>query len=355
MTSLVSRVKVADYIVQPLTCHECNNTQDRVFEDYSNGCVTCMDCGLQLHTQLISEEMEWRSFDDDDQGAASSFGSQVKSRVGGIEDLFHSDLTTYISDQKSLMAVKQRTANESSSISLKSNKAKCMNQGYSVMDECVAKCDISPVLHRHAKQLFHTFILQTDPSFSIAMSLYDQAAIVAIHIASIQHQSQARQLKELYTSMGLQDDRKKVKQMHKVFRVMKKWLHSEKKKQKDQQSQSHEASLQEEEQQPKGFTAESLIPRVLSRMNMEHYESDVIRVLNKARDLGILRSRPPSTVIGGVLYWICREQKKQTLSPERFRDLCSILIIGTNAITCLYKELQIYNVELLASLVKSSS
>ena len=70
-------------------CPECGSTD--VLDDQRGGVLVCTACGLQLGGQQISEESEWRDFDDD---GPRSHGAQ-SNRVGGPEDgLFFMGLST---------------------------------------------------------------------------------------------------------------------------------------------------------------------------------------------------------------------------------------------------------------------
>ena len=70
-------------------CPECGSSE--VLEDQRAGVLVCTSCGLQLGGQLISEENEWRDFDDD---GPRSHGVQA-NRVGGAEEgLFFMGLST---------------------------------------------------------------------------------------------------------------------------------------------------------------------------------------------------------------------------------------------------------------------
>ena len=70
-------------------CTECGSGD--VLEDHRAGVLVCTNCGLQLGGQLISEDVEWRDFDDD---GPRSHGVQA-NRVGGVEDgLFFMGLST---------------------------------------------------------------------------------------------------------------------------------------------------------------------------------------------------------------------------------------------------------------------
>jgi transcription initiation factor TFIIB len=72
-------------------CDECGSAE--LQEDRRGGSLVCTNCGLQKGGQLISEESEWREFEDD---GPTSHGQQ-SNRVGGAEDsLYFMGLSTVI-------------------------------------------------------------------------------------------------------------------------------------------------------------------------------------------------------------------------------------------------------------------
>ena len=72
-------------------CDECGSAE--LHEDHRSGSLVCTNCGLQKGGQLISEESEWREFEDD---GPTSHGHQA-NRVGGAEDsLYFMGLSTVI-------------------------------------------------------------------------------------------------------------------------------------------------------------------------------------------------------------------------------------------------------------------
>jgi transcription initiation factor TFIIIB Brf1 subunit/transcription initiation factor TFIIB len=66
-----------------ISCQYCGGSD--VVTDYAAGDIVCRGCGSVLGERLISEEAEWREYDDDDRG-----GSGDAARAS------YSDSSTYI-------------------------------------------------------------------------------------------------------------------------------------------------------------------------------------------------------------------------------------------------------------------
>lgn len=66
-----------------ITCQYCGGND--VVTDYAAGDVVCRGCGSVLGERLMSEEAEWRDYEDDDRG-----GSSDAARAS------YSDSSTYI-------------------------------------------------------------------------------------------------------------------------------------------------------------------------------------------------------------------------------------------------------------------
>jgi TFIIB zinc-binding len=76
-------VLLSSSLSSDLRCNECGS--DDILEDHREGVIVCKQCGVVLSSQLISEEPEWRTFQDDDDNG-HSLNQTIVSRAGSEDE-----------------------------------------------------------------------------------------------------------------------------------------------------------------------------------------------------------------------------------------------------------------------------
>lgn len=247
------------------TCKNCGHRA--LVEDGKNGSVVCSNCGVILREREISEEAEYRNFDDDKEDksrvGSSSFASSLLSDGG---------LSTVIAPQSrahGYLAALHREATSNAADTL-------LLAGFSAIENIASLEQTRQDIVERAKLIFRDF-LKAKPSFRSLKKGY-MPAVMFTAWSQCGYKRTMREVAQM-TNVTETDVRKAYKDIVKT--VM-----------NTQSAAEHQPVVVS--------TPASLVPRFAQRLNLSHLSPLMEHVANHAYKTSIY-GKLPGTIAGSVI------------------------------------------------------
>lgn len=276
---------VADYTIV-LICKECKEYPANIVEDNSSGDTICGSCGLVLGERMIDTRPEWRTFaGDEDSGADLNRCGDVASSL-----LEGSQLETSIAFNTNSAA--GRDISRAQKKTHKNTTNKKLLEAYSDINAYCQSMSLTLIVSEATKEYFKKAYE------SKAVKGKDNTAIIATCIfLACRHCNVARTFNEV---MAITNCSKK--ELSRTFTILSKLFQNE-------EAAAHAAAgastTQPQQNTARGGTAQSMIPRICSHLQLDHRTQQIALELTKElQRLESLGARGPSTVAGAVIYLV---------------------------------------------------
>jgi transcription initiation factor TFIIIB Brf1 subunit/transcription initiation factor TFIIB len=351
---LIGKVKPISSLVDTTfdTCSECLSKD--IWEDTLSGCVVCRSCGLQLSTTLITQDQEWRDFNDDDTGG-HSFNKSTKSRVSGTQDNEVYGLSTIVSetgrpDGSRNIYNLQSNGDENT---LPVSKIGKLNQY--IEQYCHTVMISSDVILQHIKTTSSEFLHKKYPEgHKIASDKNIQVlSIACIHLVyNMYHKERPYSLHRLFRVLFPDINSKQEKKMVKI-------LYRRVKECTLKQYLQDTTPLETQEDQVSShsiITVETHMSHLLSSLRL----NDVLRqptsmCWKKVQDIGFLQEEKSLSIACGILYW-CVENYITLENKQKYGNILKNITLvnpGISELTIkkIYNKLQKHRHQLVYSWV----
>lgn len=336
---LIGVVRKAALVDLEPECTECHSRA--VIEDHKAGILVCTDCGLQLGGQLISEENEWRDFDDD---GPRSHGAQ-SNRVGGVEDgLYFMGLNTVIgqgADGSASGAMARLQAASTSGTDLQK-----LQHSFRRIDRLAGALSLPDGVKEQAKGIYKRCV-----ELAVFKSKKGDTVYTACLFAACRLQGVPRTLKEIVASASADAGNGKaltVKEVHRAAKKMKQH-HLLKRDNKaaaaggtaatDQPTSAAQQQAESALNAAAGATATSLVERYCSYLRLPRsIELAVTAVIEAAERLTVLDGRTPATLVGVCIY-LCAQLGEDGKHAREWEKIAMVTSTSVVTLRKAYKEL----------------
>lgn len=322
-------------------CSECHSRA--VIEDHKQGILVCTNCGLQLGGQLISEESEWRDFDDD---GPRSHGAQ-SNRVGGVEEgLYFMGLSTVIgqgAEGSTSGALARLQASSTTEFDLHK-----VQQAFRRIDRLAGALTLPDGVKEQAKALYKRCV-----EVRLFKSKKGDTVYTACLFAACRLQSVPRTLKEIVASASADGGNGKSVTVKEVHRAAKKMKQHRLLKRHNTSAATATASTATSDQPTStaqlqaesalsaaaGATAASLVERNCSTLRLPRsIELAVLAVIESTERLSVLEGRTPSTVVGVCIY-LCAQLGEEGKHAREWEKIAMVTATSVVTLRKAYKEL----------------
>ena len=336
---VIGVVKKAALIDLEPECPECHSRA--VIEDHKQGILVCTNCGLQLGGQLISEENEWRDFDDD---GPTSHGTTA-NRVGGAEEgLYFMGLSTVIgqgAEGTTSGALARLQASSTSELDLHK-----LQQSFRRIDRLAGALSLPDGVKEQAKAIYKRCV-----ELKLFKSKKGDTVYSACLFAACRLQGVPRTLKEIVASASADAGNGKAVTMKEVHRAAKKMKQHRLLRRDNRGAAAGGAAAAEQpssaaQQQAEsalsaaaGASAASLIERCCSTLRLPRsIELAVAAVIESAERHGILEGRTPATLVGVCIYF-CSQLGDDGKHAREWEKIAMVTSTSTVTLRKAYKEL----------------
>ena len=320
-------------------CTECHSRA--VIEDHKQGILVCTNCGLQLGGQLISEENEWRDFDDD---GPRSHGAQ-SNRVGGVEEgLYFMGLSTVIgqgAEGSTSGALARLQATSTTEFDM--NK---LQQAFRRIDRLAGALSLPDGVKEQAKAIYKRCV-----EVKLFKTKKGDTVYTACLFAACRLQGVPRTLKEIVATASADAGNGKavtVKEVHRAAKKMKqhRLLKRDNKSAAaggagaaDQPSSAAQQQAESALSAAAGATAASLVERYCSTLRLPRsIELAVSAVIDAAERLSVLEGRTPATLVGACIY-LCAQLGEEGKYVREWEKIAMVTATSPVTLRKAYKEL----------------
>ncbi|VDB87247.1 unnamed protein product [Peniophora sp. CBMAI 1063] len=255
-----------------LICPDCRNPCPNIVEEFASGDLVCGDCGLVLGDRIVDTRSEWRTFSNDEGDNPSRVGAASDPLLDGM-----GQFDTVISSKDGGSGVAS---------DLQRAAARAQNSGstrlVSAFQDITAMCDqlsLTKTVLDTAKVLYK----QCDDEKIFRGKPMD-ASIVACIFVACRQAGVSRTFKEMSRLTGVGK-----KPLGNCFTAISKTF-----------------LLQANADGPQSVP-EQLLVRYCNHLAMPPYTEEYCKhVIVAARELGIAEGRDPVTIVGAVIFFMCR-------------------------------------------------
>ena len=337
---LIGVVRKAALIDLEPECTECHSRA--VIEDHKQGILVCTNCGLQLGGQLISEENEWRDFDDD---GPRSHGAQ-SNRVGGVEEgLYFMGLSTVIgqgAEGSTSGALARLQASSTTEIDLHK-----LQQAFRRIDRLTGALSLPDGVKEQAKAIYKRCV-----ESKLFKSKKGDTVYTACLFAACRLQGVPRTLKEIVATASADAGNGKAVTVKEVHRAAKKMKQHRLLKRDikgaaaagsagaaDQPTSAAQQHSESALSAAAGATATSLVERYCSYLRLPRViELAVTAVIEAAERLSVLDGRTPATLVGVCIY-LCTQLAEEGRHAREWEKIAMVTSTSVVTLRKAYKEL----------------
>lgn len=336
---LIGTVRKAALVDLEPQCPECHSRD--VIEDHKQGILVCTNCGLQIGGQLISEESEWRDFDDD---GPRSHGAQ-SNRVGGVEEgLYFMGLSTVIGQgAEGSMSGAMARLQASSTTEFDMHK---LQQSFRRIDRLAGALSLPDGVKEQAKGIYKRCV-----ELKIFKTKKGDTVYTACLFAACRLQDVPRTLKEIVATASADAGNGKavsVKEVHKAAKKMKQHRLLKRDNKGAAGSTAGTADLPTSAAQQHaesalsaaaGATATSLVERYCSTLRLPRpIELAVGSVIEAAERLSVMEGRTPATTVGVSIY-LCAQLGEEGRHAREWEKIAMVTATSVVTLRKAYKEL----------------
>uniref|UniRef100_A0A7S1KP31 General transcription factor TFIIB n=1 Tax=Percolomonas cosmopolitus TaxID=63605 RepID=A0A7S1KP31_9EUKA len=283
------------------SCPQCGNTH--LVHHYMDGHYSCTDCGTVTLQNIISEEQEWREFEDDDK-------SKTKSRAGSAINDDHIGLST--SQGKGRGKAVSRVEAELAKNNAKKEK---LQKSYKKIDEFANKVKVMRTVTLRAKKLYKDLM-----DTNAFQGRSQKACIGAV----------------LYYASKLEGNTLDMKLIEVVSHCSKRNLNRTYKEVK------RALNVKKNAEGPSG-----VVQSVCDRLQLGQAVATAAKnAVEKVYHRGLAVQKTPTTIAAAVIILVLKNQDQWT--AERESQIASELSISKKTVSEYLRELSIYRAALLA-------
>lgn len=307
---------VADYTMV-LICKECKEYPANIVEDNSSGDTICGSCGLVLGERMIDTRPEWRTFaGDEDSGAdPNRCGDAASALLEGNQLETFIDFNTNSAAGSGISRAQKKTH--------KNTTNKVLLEAYSDISAYCQSMSLTLIVSEATKQYFKKAYE------SKAVKGKDNTAVIASCIfLACRHCNVARTFNEV---MAITNCSKK--ELSRTFTILSKLFQNE-------EAAAHAAAgaptTQPEQNTARGGTAQSMIPRICSHLQLDLRTQQIaVELTKELQRLETLGARGPSTVAGAVIYLVSHLNN----NPKTIASISEVCGTAPRTLTRAYKDL----------------
>lgn len=296
-------------------CPGCRNPTPNLHEDFSNGDLICVDCGIVVGEHLIDTRSEWRTFSND------NAGGDDPSRVGGpTNPLLDNDqqLDTMISSRDNFTGMSKELSRAQGRVVGKAADKALMNAFRTISTYC-ERIGLTRVITERAKQLFK---IAEDEKLTRGKNA--EAFIAACIYYACRQENVTRTYKEI-SSLTLVPK----KEIGRVYKLL------------EPAFAKYGGSSG-----PKSST-EDFVLRYCSHLNLgPDVQKIAISILKRDTELGITAGKSPTSVSAAVIYMASYLVPN---SAKHARDISAVSGVSESTIKSTYKDLHVRRRELISS------
>ena len=338
---LVGVVRKAALVDLEPQCPECKQP-GTVVEDHRAGILVCTSCGLQVGGQLISEENEWRDFDDE---GPKSHGAS-NNRVGGVEEgLYFMGLSTVMGQgvegsASGALARLQAT----STTELDMHK---LQQAFRRVERLAGALSLPDGVKEQAKAIYKRCV-----ELRLFKSKKGDTVYTACLFAACRLQGVPRTLKEIVATASADAGHGQLVTVKEVYRAVKKIKQNRLLKKHGGaggggvggSGEGPAASLAQRQAESAlnsagGATAASLVERYCSTLRLPRpIELAVTAVIDAAERASVLEGRTPATVVGAAIY-LCAQLGDEGRQAREWEKVAMVTATSVVTLRKAYKEL----------------
>ena len=342
---LVGVVRKAALVDLEPQCPECKRA-GTVIEDHRQGILVCTECGLQLGGQLISEENEWRDFDDE---GPKSHGAS-NNRVGGVEEgLYFMGLSTVMGQgvEGSASGALARLQ-ASSTTELDMHK---LQQAFRRVERLAGALSLPDGVKEQAKALYKRCV-----ELRLFKSKKGDTVYTACLFAACRLQGVPRTLKEIVATASADAGHGQLVTVKEVYKAVKRIKQNRLRKKNggagsgaagaggEGAAEGAAASLAQRQAESAlnsagGATAASLVERYCSTLRLSRpIELAVTAVIDAAERASVLEGRTPATVVGAAIY-LCAQLGDEGRQAREWEKVAMVTATSVVTLRKAYKEL----------------
>jgi len=295
-----------------LVCSVCLKS-DSIKHDQKNGRMVCFDCGLIVEERVISDEAEWRSFEQD-----KSSDKQDRSRVGGPDDtLLGEQLGTIIGADPNDPNMPRYNRGM-----LQSSEDRSLLHAFGAISRLAARLSMPKVIVDRAKELYKK-VVETD-EFKVRKT--EVVVTTCVYVACRQN-GVDRTIKEL---CAVADVRRrevgrcfsKIKQL-KVYKQL-------------------NSAVKRQIQMP---SSANLVDRFCSHLKLPAPVATAARhICEKISELGVAAGRNPATLAGAAIYLA---SQLHPMEKRSYNDISVVSRMTASTLRLSYKKLWEHRADLV--------
>lgn len=280
------KIRADTSMLSILSCPECPPGTSEIIEDIHGGIMVCNCCGLVQGSAVISEQSEWRNFNDDD-GCGGDDANRVGGQEGGLLDF---GLGTMIGPDKdgftsTLAKYQNKTALGDA------NTAKLLD-AFRIASKLCASLQLPEAILARCKELYKG----VEATKGLASRKQDVVVCACLYLAC-RLEAQSRTIKEIVSASNCS-----FKKVSKCISTMKKlnWYKQVMSAQRVFQDKLTDATVG-------SLAAEAcnLLPRFCGNLALDFkIEEACKQVVRQCDALGISQGRQSATIAGCAIYFV---------------------------------------------------
>ena len=290
-----------------------------LYEDFANGDMICMDCGIVVGEHIIDTRSEWRTFSNDNSGGDDP------SRVGGPSNpLLDGDqqLDTIISSRDNFTGMSRELSRAQGKVGMKASDKALLNAFRTITTLC-ERIGLTRVITERAKHLFK--IAEEE---KLSKGKNTDAFIAACIYYACRQENVTRTYKEI-SSLTLVPK----KEIGRVFKILEPVF----------------AKYGDTSVRPSSGSTEDFIVRYCSHLNLGNdVQKIAVSILKRDAELGITAGKSPTSTSSAIVYMAAHFSA--TSAPKSSRDISSVSGVSESTIRSTYRELYLRRHELLRDL-----